>query len=467
MTVDENKKQMTLKDMNLKAASLYKEIHPLNRTYYIETYGCQMNVRDSESIEGILQSCGFTRAISKETADMILFNTCCIRDHAEKRVFGNIGALKQMKDERQDLIIGVCGCMMQQKNVAEKLMKRFPFVNMTFGTNVLHRLPDLLTEVLDGNRMSIYSDDDIAVIEGIPSYRVPSSSAFVNITYGCNNFCSYCIVPYVRSRERSRTVDSIKKEVLDLVDKGYSEITLLGQNVNSYGKDIKNASFAELLTELNEVPNLKRIRFMSSHPKDLTDDVINAIAENEKVCPHVHLPVQSGSDRILKLMNRRYTREQYLDIVNRLRSRVLNIEITTDIIVGFPEETEADFLDTLNLVREVGFSAAFTFKYSRRQGTRAASMENQIDEAVKRERLSRLNALQEAMTVQNNSKYIGYTDEVLIEGADGKQANTFFGKYPNFKMVYFRCENAEIGSYVKVRVVGHKKNSLIGEIVHD
>ncbi|MDO4564626.1 MAG: tRNA (N6-isopentenyl adenosine(37)-C2)-methylthiotransferase MiaB [Clostridia bacterium] len=458
------KQDFRVENMRQISDSIRSRLRSEGRTYFIETYGCQMNVRDSESISGMLLDCGFTPANSKQEADLILFNTCCVRDHAEKRVFGNIGALKELKEQRPGLIIGVCGCMMQQTNVANKLMKRFPFVDLVFGTNVLHRLPELLEHVLNGNRVSLTNEDDISVIEGIPSHREPSASAFVNIMYGCNNFCSYCIVPFVRGRERSRSPEAIVDEVRALVEAGYSEVTLLGQNVNSYGNDNQSISFAELLGRVNMVDGLKRIRFMSSHPKDLTDDVVEAIAANEKVCPHVHLPVQSGSDRILKLMNRKYNREQYLKTAEKLKALRPDFELTTDIIVGFPGETEEDFADTLSLVKQVGFAAAFTFKYSRRQGTIAVSLPNQIDEATKKERLKRLNALQAEMTVLNNRKYLGYSGEVLIEGFDAKGDGVVYGKYPNFKMVYFDGEPDMIGRYADVTVTGCKKNSLIGEL---
>lgn len=446
-------------------ADLKGRISSLNRKYYIETYGCQMNVRDSETIEGLLQSIGIVKADYKEAADILLFNTCCIRDHAEKRVFGNIGALKQRKEDNPNLIIGVCGCMMQQSSVAVRLMKRFPFVNLVFGTHVLHKLPHMMQQVLEGERVCHVDDSEIKIVEGMPAIRDKSTSAFVNIMYGCNNFCSYCIVPYVRGRERSRSVDQIVSEIKALVKNGYKEITLLGQNVNSYGNDTHSASFAELLYAVNQIEGLKRIRFMSSHPKDLTDEVIRAIADCDKVCHHVHLPVQSGSDTILKAMNRRYTCEKYLSIADKLHAVSSDFELTTDIIVGFPGETEQDFEATLALVERVGFAAAFTFKYSKRQGTVAATMDNQIEEAVKKDRLKRLNTLQAKKTVQNNKKYIGFEGEVLVEGYDQRESCMLYGKLSNFKMVYFEGDKELLGSFVRVRIKSSKANSLIGEII--
>lgn len=450
------------------ALALSKEIEPRGLTFFVETFGCQMNVRDSETIKGWLCEIGYTEAEDKESADFILFNTCCVRDHAEKRLMGNIGALKELKDARPSTIIGVCGCMMQQEGVAKKLLKRFPHVSLVFGTNVLHRFPSMLQTVLNGERIAVTDRADDAIAEGLPKMRDNLRSAFVNIMYGCDNYCSYCIVPYVRGRERSRRPEDVKREIVSLVSSGISEITLLGQNVNSYGNDGSTGMhFADLLRYVSDVPGLRRIRFMSSHPKDLNDDVIRAIAEIPNVCHHVHLPVQSGNNEILKRMNRRYTREHYLSIVQRLREAVPDIEFTTDIIVGFPGETEEAFNDTMSLVKEVGFAAAFTFAYSPRQGTVAARMEDQIPEPVKKQRLSALNTLQAEKTVENNEKYIGHVGEVLVEGCDCRgEATMLYGKYPNFKMVYFPGDPILLNRYVTVKVTKTNKNSLLGEMIH-
>ena len=450
------------------ALALSKEIEPRGLTFFVETFGCQMNVRDSETIKGWLCEIGYTEAEDKESADFILFNTCCVRDHAEKRLMGNIGALKELKDARPGTIIGVCGCMMQQEGVAKKLLKRFPHVSLVFGTNVLHRFPSMLQTVLNGERIAVTDRADDAIAEGLPKMRDNLRSAFVNIMYGCDNYCSYCIVPYVRGRERSRRSEDVKQEIVSLVSSGISEITLLGQNVNSYGNDGSTGMhFADLLRYVSDVPGLRRIRFMSSHPKDLNDDVIRAIAEIPNVCHHVHLPVQSGNNEILKRMNRRYTREHYLSIVQRLREAVPDIEFTTDIIVGFPGETEEAFNNTMSLVKEVGFAAAFTFAYSPRQGTVAARMEDQIPESVKKQRLSALNTLQAEKTVENNEKYIGHVGEVLVEGCDCRgEATMLYGKYPNFKMVYFPGDPILLNRYVTVKVTKTNKNSLLGEMIH-
>ena len=443
------------------------EIAERGLKFYVETFGCQMNVRDSETIKGLLTRCGYHESLDKEHADLILFNTCCVRDHAEKRLMGNIGALKDLKDVNPGLIIGVCGCMMQQDGVAKKLLRRFPHVSLVFGTHVLFRLPEMLSIVLSGERVAMTSEEDFAIAEGLPQLRDNPRSAFVNITFGCNNFCTYCIVPYVRGRERSRDMQEIQKEVTALCASGITEITLLGQNVNSYANDLESGSFAELLDLLNDIPGLKRLRFMSSHPKDLNDDVIRAIAKNSHVCHHVHLPVQSGSNAILKRMNRKYTREQYLSIIEKLRSAVPDIEFTTDIIVGFPGETEEMFEETLSLVEEVGFAAAFTFAYSPRNGTPAAKMSDQVPEAEKKQRLYRLNELQARKTVENNEKYIGHEGEVLVEGYDERGDETMlYGKYQNFKMVYFPGKPEQLNQYVNVRVLRTGKNSLIGEQIN-
>ena len=433
--------------------------------YYIETFGCQMNVRDSETIAGILNENGYDHKTAKEDADFILYNTCCVRDHAERRVFGNIGALKEQKDANPNLIIAVCGCMMQQKEVANRLFKRFPYVDLVFGTNLLSRLPSFIAEARLGNRVLAVDPNAIAIEDTLPALRSGEINAFVNINYGCDNFCTYCIVPYVRGRERSRQPESILNEVRSLVEQGYSEITLLGQNVNSYGHDLDDESFPKLLRAVSAVEGLKRIRFMTSHPKDLTDELIGTIAALPNVCHHVHLPVQSGSSEILKRMNRKYDRGQYLTIVKKLRAAMPDIEITTDIIVGFPGETEEQFLETLSLVEEVGYASAFTFKYSIRKGTRAATMENQVSEDVKRDRLKRLNALQERKSFENNSKYCGFTGLVHVEGCDTRTREPMcFGKYQNFKMVYFPGGTELVDRYVTVTALDCRANSLIGRM---
>ena len=445
------------------AQEVLDRVRGQKKTYYIETYGCQMNVRDSETIAGLLQRMGHLPAETKDTANVILFNTCCVRDHAEKRLLANIGALKERKDGEEELIIGICGCMMQQADVAKKVMRRFPFVNFVFGTNVLWRLPELMLSALNGERLILTEEEGFAICEGLPARRSNPFSAFVNITFGCDNFCSYCIVPYVRGRERSRELSEVVGEVRALAEQGITEVTLLGQNVNSYGKGM-DVDFANLLKAVNGVDGIRRIRFMSSHPKDLSPRLMAAIAENDKVCHHMHLPVQSGSTAILERMNRRYTREGYLKLVEDLRRTVPDIELTTDVIVGFPGETDRDFEDTLSLMDQVGYAAAFTFKYSPRKGTRAAEAADQIPEQVKKERLKRLNDLQARKTAENNQKYMGYRGEVLIEGFDRRQQTILFGKLDTFKMVYFPGDERLLGTYQTVTVMECARNSLLGRM---
>ena len=445
------------------AQEVYDRAHGRKKTYYIETYGCQMNVRDSETIAGLLQEMGYRSAENKDDASVILFNTCCVRDHAEKRLLANIGALKERKEADPDLILGICGCMMQQTDVAKKVMRRFPFVDFVFGTNVLWRLPELMLSALNGERLILTSEEGFAICEGLPARRSNPFSAFVNITFGCDNFCSYCIVPYVRGRERSRELLEVVAEVRSLAEQGITEITLLGQNVNSYGKGM-GVDFADLLKAVNGVDGIRRIRYMSSHPKDLTPRLMTAIAENDKVCHHIHLPVQSGSTAILERMNRRYTRDGYLKLVEDLRRTVPDIELTTDVIVGFPGETDRDFEDSLSLMDQVGYAAAFTFKYSPRKGTRAAEAEDQIPEQVKKERLKRLNDLQAGKTAENNRKYLGHRGEVLIEGFDKREQNVLFGKLDTFKMVYFPGDEKLLGTYQTVKVTECARNSLLGRM---
>ena len=448
------------------SASLKKELEGRGFQYYIETYGCQMNDHDAEKLSGMLQTCGFSPAPSKEEATLLLFNTCCVREHAEKRVFGNIGALKKRKEDEPGLLIGVCGCMMQQREVAERLFKRFPFVDLVFGTHELHHFPLLLSRTLAGERVFSVRESDGEIAEGLPGVRGGSFSTFVTIMYGCNNFCSYCIVPYVRGRERSRAPENIVAEVRSLAERGFREITLLGQNVNSYAYADDGVDFPELLRRVSTVEGIERIRFMTSHPKDLSPRLIEAMATLPKVCNHIHLPVQSGSNRILSEMNRRYTREKYLGLVEDIRAAVEGVELTTDIIVGFPGETEEDFEETLALVRQVGFSAAYTFMYSPRLGTRAAEMENQVPEEVKKDRLLRLNACSAEQLKVGNRKYIGQEGTVLVEGCDRREkAPMAYGKLTNFKMVYFPGDAGLIGSMRHVRITGIQNNSLIGELV--
>ncbi|MDR1619105.1 MAG: tRNA (N6-isopentenyl adenosine(37)-C2)-methylthiotransferase MiaB [Clostridiales bacterium] len=446
------------------AQALHMEPSERAARYYIVSYGCQMNAHDSEKIAGLLESCGYQQADNQDSAHLILFNTCCVREHAEKRVFGNVGALKKRKDEDPSLIIGVCGCMMQQKDVAERLFSRFPFVDFVFGTHSMHQLPQMLRHVLRGERQFLVFESPGEVIEGLPSKRMQGVSASVNVMYGCNNYCSYCIVPYVRGRERSRESGMILDEIAALAKRGYTEIQLLGQNVNSYGKDRGGIPFAQLLQMANDIDGIRRIRFMTSHPKDLSDALIESMTALPHVCDHLHLPVQSGSDRIQALMNRGYTRAYYLGLVEKLKKANPHIELTTDIIVGFPGETDEDYRQTLSLIEEVEFSAAFTFMYSPRAGTSAASMPGQIPAALKKERLLELNALQQRQTQKTNAHYIGTIGEVLVEGCDQRRESLLYGKLSCFKMVYFPGDPSLVGTYQTVYIKSTKSNSLVGEL---
>lgn len=448
--------------LNSAMERICSKISDMGLKYYIETYGCQMNEHDSEKIAGMLVKCGYTKADSKQDADFILFNTCCVREHAELRTFGNVGFIKELKQLNPRLILGVCGCMMQQKDVADKLYKRFPFVDLIFGTHELKNFPFMLEKVLDNERIINISEMNGEVIEGLPVERTPGFSTFVNIMYGCNNFCTYCIVPYVRGRERSRRAEDVVNEVREVVALGYKEVTLLGQNVNSYYSD--GVNFPKLLEMVNAVPGLTRLRFMTSHPKDLSDELIEAMAKLDKVGKHIHLPVQSGSDEILRRMNRRYTSSQYLELVSKLRSKVKDVEITTDIIVGFPGETEEDFEATCDIVRKVGYSNAYTFAYSPREGTIAAKMPDQIAQEVKKQRLNKLNAVLAETIPCGNEKYIGFEGDILIEGVDHRAEPLLFGKLSNFKMVYVQGDERLIGTMVHVKVDGLRFNSLFGHI---
>ena len=448
--------------LNSAMERICSKIGDMGLKYYIETYGCQMNEHDSEKIAGMLVKCGYTKADSKQDADFILFNTCCVREHAELRTFGNVGFIKELKQLNPRLILGVCGCMMQQKDVADKLYKRFPFVDLIFGTHELKNFPFMLEKVLDNERIINISEMNGEVIEGLPVERTPGFSTFVNIMYGCNNFCTYCIVPYVRGRERSRRAEDVVNEVREVVALGYKEVTLLGQNVNSYYSD--GVNFPKLLEMVNAVPGLTRLRFMTSHPKDLSDELIEAMAKLDKVGNHIHLPVQSGSDEILRRMNRRYTSSQYLELVSKLRSKVKDVEITTDIIVGFPGETEEDFEATCDIVRKVGYSNAYTFAYSPREGTIAATMPDQIAQEVKKQRLNKLNAVLAETIPCGNEKYIGFEGDILIEGVDHRAEPLLFGKLSNFKMVYVQGDERLIGTMVHVKVDGLRFNSLFGHI---
>ncbi len=452
-----------LQDINKGWATDFKLRKGRMPQYHITTFGCQMNEHDSEHLQGLLREAGFS-ASEQADAELLLFNTCCIREHAEARVFGNVGALQKRKEANPGLVIGVCGCMMQQPETAEALFKRYPFVDMVFGTHALTCFPEILHRTLEGERVIDVHDSDGRITEGLPTLRKQSASAFVTVMFGCNNYCTYCIVPYVRGRERSRRMEDILTDLRELVADGVREITLLGQNVNSYGLDLEgDVDFPALLRRANEVEGLERIRFMTSHPKDLSAGLIDAMADCDKVCNHIHLPVQSGSSTVLRAMNRCYSREEYLSLISRLRERVPEIDLTTDIIVGFPGETEEDFEQTLSLVESVGYASAFTFMYSPRRGTPAESMLDQVPQEVKKDRLQRLNDLQAEMTRRNNEKYIGRRVKVFVEGIDERTQSMAFGKTASFKMVYFPSEVDLTGQFIDVDVIEGRRASLVGK----
>lgn len=437
------------------------------KLFCISTYGCQMNEEDSEKLSGMLKSQGYERTENKEEASIIIFNTCCVRENAENKVFGNLGQLKQLKKKNPNLVIAICGCMMQQVGMADKVLKTFPYVDIIFGTHNAHKFPEYLHRVLqEGVQVKEILNKEEGIVEELPIDRKSDVKAFVTIMYGCNNFCTYCIVPYVRGRERSRKSEDIIKEIEELVSQGYKEITLLGQNVNSYGKGLEeDIDFAGLLRKVNEVKGLERVRFMTSHPKDLSDDVIMAIKECDKLCEQVHLPVQSGSSRILKEMNRHYDREYYLDLVKKIKSEIPDVTLTTDIIIGFPGETEEDFLYTLSLCEEVGYDSAFTFIYSRRNHTPADKMENQIPDDIKHDRFNRLVEAINKKVVIKNKEYEGKVVEVLVEGPSKNDETKLTGRTRNGKLVNFAGDEKLVGELVNLKIVRAQPFSLIGEIV--
>ncbi len=434
--------------------------------FFIQTYGCQMNEEDSEKLSGMLKRIGYKKTEIKEEASIIIFNTCCVRENAENKVFGNLGIMKNMKEKNPDLIIAICGCMMQQEGMADKVLKTFPFVDIIFGTHNSYKFPEHLNRVIqDGVQVKEIINKEEGIVEGLPIDRKSAIKAFVTIMYGCNNFCTYCIVPYVRGRERSRKPEDIEKEIKDLVNEGYKEITLLGQNVNSYGKGLEeDINFAGLLRRINNIEGLERLRFMTSHPKDLTDEVIMAIKECDKLCEQIHLPVQSGSDKILKEMNRHYNKQYYLDMVKKIKSNIPNVSITTDIIIGFPGETEEDFLDTLDLVNEVEYDSAFTFIYSRRNHTPADKMDNQIPDDVKHDRFNRLVEAVNKSVAKKNKECEGKILEVLVEGPSKNDEAKLTGRTRNGKLVNFAGSADLIGKLVSVKIVKAQSFSLIGEL---
>ena len=446
-----------------------------NLTYTILTMGCQLNENDSEKISGMIEQMGYTKTNEPKQADLNILNTCCVRENAEERLFGKLGELKKIKEEK-GTIIAIGGCMMQEKHITNKIKESYPFVDIIFGTHTLHKLPENLYKAIEQKRkQEDIIDIDGKVYEGLPIKRDSNLKASVTIMNGCNNFCSYCIVPYVRGRERSREPRKIIEEVQDLAKKGYKEITLLGQNVNSYLKVEKEKniefeqykginSFATLLKAINKIEGIERIRFISPHPKDFTDDVIQAICECDKVCKLIHLPLQAGSTKVLKEMNRKYTKEQYLSLVKKMKEKIPNLTLSTDIIVGFPGETEEDFEETLDVVKKVGYEQVYMFIYSRRVGTPGDKMENQIPEDEKHKRFNKLKQLVESQIEQNNKKYIGTIQKVLVEGKSKNNKELLTGRTDSNKVVIFGGNKNLIGKMVNIQITSEHMWYLKGEI---
>ena len=441
-----------------------------NLKYTILTMGCQLNENDSEKISGMAEEMGYTKTDKFEEANLTIINTCCVRENAEERLFGKVGELKNLK-EKNNMIIAIGGCMMQEKHMADKIKKSYPHVDIVFGTHTIHKLPEDIFKVLNSRkRIQDVIDIDGRVYEGLPISRANDVQASITIMYGCDNFCTYCIVPYVRGRERSRKPADIIAEAKEVAKQGYKEIMLLGQNVNSYlrseMKAIKEGklidengdyseinSFAKLLREINKIEGIERIRFVSPHPKDFTDDVIEAIRDCDKVCKFIHLPLQSGSTNMLKIMNRKYTKEQYLELVDKMKKQIPNIKFSTDIIVGFAGETEEDFEDTLDVVRKVGFEQVFMFIYSRRKGTPGDKMENQIPEDIKHKRFDRLKELVESQIAENNKEYLNTVQEVLVEGPSKGDETMLTGRTEANKVVVFKGKDEMINTIQKVKLV--------------
>ncbi len=435
-------------------------------TAMVKTFGCQMNERDSEKLRGILQTAGY-ELTEQEEADFVLYNTCTVRENANLKVYGRLGYLGGLKKKNSHMIIALCGCMMQEPEVVEKIRRSYRFVDLIFGTHNIYKFAELLVSALENDRMiiDIWKDTD-KIVEDLPASRTYPFKSGVNIMFGCNNFCSYCIVPYVRGRERSRRPIDIVREIEGLVADGVVEVMLLGQNVNSYGKNLEEpVTFAQLLQEIEKIPGLERIRFMTSHPKDLSDELITVMANSKKICRHLHLPLQSGSSRLLKIMNRKYTKEQYLALTEKLKKQIPDLSLTTDIIVGFPGETEEDFQETLDVVRQVGYDSAFTFIYSKRTGTPAAAMENQIPEDVVKDRFDRLLALVQEIGRERSARFLGQVQPVLVEHLNEQDAALVTGRLDNNLVVHFPGDASMIGKMVNVSLKECRGFYYLGEPV--
>lgn len=444
----------------------------VKKTFHIVTFGCQMNSRDSEKISGILKQIGYIET-DTEDADFVLYNTCTVRENANNRVFGRLGHVGKLKKNRPGMLVAVCGCMMQETTAVERVKKSYPFVDIIFGTHNIFKLAELIKTRIDNELVSdkhsdrmvidLWKDTDM-IVENLPNDRKYPFKAGVNIIYGCNNFCSYCIVPYVRGRERSRNPEDILEEIRALANDGVKEVMLLGQNVNSYGKNLNpQISFAQLLKEVEKIDKIKRIRFMTSHPKDLSQELIDVMGASKKICRHLHLPLQSGSTRLLKIMNRKYTKEDYLDLVDRIRKAVPDISLTTDIIVGFPGETEEDFMETIDVVKKVGFDNAFTFLYSKRAGTPAANMECQVDENVAKERFDRLLDEIHASAAKAAGRDVNSVKDVLVEEVNSQNEDLLTGRLSNNMLVHFPGDKSLIGEIIPVYLEESKGFYYIGK----
>ncbi len=444
----------------------YNEVFK-GKKYFIKTYGCQMNVHDSEEIKKILENLGYTEIEDYEQADLIILNTCAIRENAHDKVFGFLGRCKHLKKTNKDLILGLCGCMAQEENVVKEIREKHKYIDIVFGTHNMNELPDMLMNFYGKQSINVYSKEGDVIEFGNLYKRDSKITAWVNIMYGCDKFCTYCIVPYTRGKQRSRKSEDILKEVKELKEQGYKEITLLGQNVNAYGKDLDGEiEFSKLLEKVSDI-GIERIRFVTSHPWDFTDKMIDVIASRENIMPYIHLPLQSGSNKILKLMGRRYTKEEYLELFNKIRSKVKNASITTDIIVAFPGETEEDFNDTLDVVNTCKYDGAFTFIYSPRENTPAAKMKNDLTEAEKEDRLHRLNELVNKYSKESNERMLNTIQKVLVIGVSEKDSNKVCGYTENMKLVNVTAPMDTIGQIINVKITDAKSFSLDGEIIEN
>lgn len=456
---------MKLREENMRYAS--RNGHP--RLALTETYGCQQNENDTERIRGMLREAGFEFTDDSKKADVVIYNTCAVRENAEQKVFGRLGILKHIKEERRDMLIAVCGCMVQQEHITERIKSVHEHVDLVFGTHALYKMPELLYKAMHEKKTVVdIEKSDGAIAEDIPIMRDDSKKAWVSVMYGCNNFCSYCIVPYVRGRERSRAPEAVLSEVKELVRNGCTEIALLGQNVNSYGRDLDTEiDFSDLMRMVNDVEGVERIRFMTSHPKDLSNKLINTIAECDKVCKQLHLPFQAGSDNILKQMNRKYTKAEYLEKIERVKKAVPGISLSTDVIVGFPTETNEDFEETLDVLRRVQFDNIFSFIYSRREGTPAAKLDFVLTDEEIHANFNRLLEVQNEISKRKNEEYVGRVERVLVDGVSKNDENTLSGRCASSKIVNFKGDKSLIGKYIDVKITEAHTWSLNGKIISE